>query len=706
MVAFSWLHLTDLHQGMGDQSWLLEEVLRDLHRDLEELHDVSGPWDLVLFTGDLTQRGSAEEFRALDATLTDLREKLARLGSRPVLLAVPGNHDLARPGERALSDPVVRNLVRWVDSRDVHEVFWNEPDSPYRRYVQGSFGAYLDWWGRHDHGFGRTGELRHGLLPGDFSTVIEKDGERLGIVGLNTAFLQLANGVKEGDLALHTRQYRAVCDKGWIDTCDAALLLTHHPPQWLDKESREDHLFGNIAVPGRFAVHLFGHMHEANGSTTSVPGGEARRFWQGTSLFGLEKWGDGRAVERAHGYSAGRISLDGAGATLRFWPRRAQRTLQKVWTVAPDYSFGTLERDQGTRPEPIRRLRPRRSAPPPATATPLPTSQWIPRAPGAPYHPSFYVARPREERQAINSITTDGQATVVWGPSLYGKSMFVHHVLGLLPAETRGKQVRSVHVDLAAFEAARDEAGFLHQLGMHILHAVDKDADLAPWPSGRSRIGFDDLLRDRILPRDGSIFVLFLESLQHLVGEPFGDRVLDLFRSFLQRTAEPWPALRLVVATSSRPAMRSAKSTSPFFNAATLILLGELTLDQSRHLAALYRLEWSDDLVAAARSLVGGHPFLLSLMMHEAKLDQTKPGDFFKPSSDAGRRLRERVRNMLPELDERALKGVRDLLHDRSTPIADDVYLPLRAAGVLERDGDACRFLGKIFEEILEERCE
>src|SRR4051812_400041 len=97
MRSFSWLHFTDLHQGLESQGWLWPGVRDILFADLEQLHRRCGPWDLVLFSGDLTQRGSAEEFTKFNATLDQLFAHLKALGSTPSLLAVPGNHDLIRP---------------------------------------------------------------------------------------------------------------------------------------------------------------------------------------------------------------------------------------------------------------------------------------------------------------------------------------------------------------------------------------------------------------------------------------------------------------------------------------------------------------------------------------------------------------------------------------------------------------------------------
>ena|SRR5579863_8107167 len=98
---FRWLHLTDLHQGIGPDGWQWPIYKDHFFSDLAELHDQAGPWDLIFFTGDLTQSGSADEYTRLDATLGELVDHLNKLGSSPILLAVPGNHDLVRPPRSA-----------------------------------------------------------------------------------------------------------------------------------------------------------------------------------------------------------------------------------------------------------------------------------------------------------------------------------------------------------------------------------------------------------------------------------------------------------------------------------------------------------------------------------------------------------------------------------------------------------------------------
>jgi 3',5'-cyclic AMP phosphodiesterase CpdA len=92
--TFTWLHLTDLHVGMKDQDWMWPRLKERFYQDLSRLHKTSGNWDLVVFSGDLTQRGSREDFDRLDAILADLWRFFEKLGCSPKLIVLPGNHDV------------------------------------------------------------------------------------------------------------------------------------------------------------------------------------------------------------------------------------------------------------------------------------------------------------------------------------------------------------------------------------------------------------------------------------------------------------------------------------------------------------------------------------------------------------------------------------------------------------------------------------
>ena len=193
--TFGWLHLTDLHWGMSSQKGLWPRFGQKFFDDLNRLHDEFGPWDAVFFTGDLTQSGTEEQFDGVDALLEKLWNVFQKRGFHPSLLAVPGNHDLVRP---AADNPEVILLGEWKERPEVQRRFWEDPASPYRTSVSRAFAPYQQWW---DAQTLKPSRVNDGILPGDFSATIENSsGLRIGIVGLNTTFLQLTAGDHKGRL--------------------------------------------------------------------------------------------------------------------------------------------------------------------------------------------------------------------------------------------------------------------------------------------------------------------------------------------------------------------------------------------------------------------------------------------------------------------------------------------------------------------------
>ena len=173
MTQFSWLHLTDLHQGKKELENLWPEMENDFLDDLEKAHQWCGGIDLVLFTGDLTFGGEKAEFELFNNTLNKVWKRLEELGSRPCLLAVPGNHDLKRPSpDNALE---LEALSEWASRPSHQDAFWKGTGQLFP-FVHETFAHYMQWWA--DQPFPRL-PLHSGLLPGDFTATLEKEGVKL-----------------------------------------------------------------------------------------------------------------------------------------------------------------------------------------------------------------------------------------------------------------------------------------------------------------------------------------------------------------------------------------------------------------------------------------------------------------------------------------------------------------------------------------------
>jgi predicted MPP superfamily phosphohydrolase len=332
-------------------------VKEGFFNDLEILHEHSGPWDLVLFTGDLVQSGDADDFRKMEGdVLVPLWDKMRQLGSNPKLLAVPGNHDLVRPATK--KDAAVKCLLEKGAFWKIADEFYEEPVSRYRQIIDSAFANYSRWWEKTPL---KPQKLQGGLLPGEFSVALQLEGFRVGIVGLNTTFLQLARGDYRGQLAWDIRQFNAACTGSpvgdaprWIAQHDFCLLMTHQGRNWLDNRSSKE-VYPEINPAGRFGVHLFGHMHKNIVRGRSLVGGKVSWQWQGNSLFGMGKYGEPPSYARRHGYSAGILQVDGSHrASLRYWPRKANKSNVNGWRFERDGANTVLEdTDGGTPPAEI-----------------------------------------------------------------------------------------------------------------------------------------------------------------------------------------------------------------------------------------------------------------------------------------------------------------------------------------------------------------
>lgn len=362
MAAITWIHLSDFHAGPKGQS-VWHQVETELRPSVEAMAQRVGSPDLILFTGDLANRGLAEEYERVDALLDRVNDWVGR--ELPVV-AVPGNHDVVRSWRHAA-------FKHYETEPDIQKVLWetNEP------VLDNMFPHYVKWAERRVSGsLKKAGWIPHisTRVPGDLSVVVELNGLRLGLVGLNTAWTHLSDG-GEGELQLPLEQFLAALPErpnplDWFQGHDAAFLLTHHPHQWLSTKAQETYLAA-IHLPSRFTLALFGHVHKARTFGVNMSGGKPRVYAQATSLFGLEHYGEA-GESRVMGYSWGCLTTDGE---VRVWPLARVPRGDGSHAFDRDTSFSSEDDDLGgvvlvrahtvdtDRPKP--QTRPKRAVDPP-----------------------------------------------------------------------------------------------------------------------------------------------------------------------------------------------------------------------------------------------------------------------------------------------------------------------------------------------------
>ncbi len=325
-----WLHLSDLHRGCkGEEVWW--QTLSEFRDSIRENYPRCGPIDLILVTGDLAFKGAPDEYAAFDRFLDELRGWLREAGQAvdPLVIPVPGNHDLVRPEGRNRSNlSVLKSFWSNPDDEDLlafKDAIWKEKDVSafdplFKNYSHWLNESVLPVLRR------RLGEdaVHCSHFPGDLSVRLDLPGRPPAtVVGLNSAWMQYTGEDFERKIELFTQQLHCALGaepgRSPLERLDRRLnlLLMHHPPAWLSRASRK-RFEEEIYLPDRFLLCLHGHMHKARSQAVAVSGDDIRYQFQSPSLFGLEDYGTAKE-SRAMGYVWG--ALDAAG-TVRMWPLR------------------------------------------------------------------------------------------------------------------------------------------------------------------------------------------------------------------------------------------------------------------------------------------------------------------------------------------------------------------------------------------------
>ncbi|UQA55667.1 metallophosphoesterase [Polyangium aurulentum] len=308
----------------GGSRLLEAEVREELERDLRALHAEAGPWDFVAITGDVTASGLPKEFAVVDTFLEWLRGFLGGLGSNPVVLAVPGNHDALSPRVDTFKliwrNPEFRNAYRASRGDSMPEI---------RRAVATAFHSFGSWYRSHAPPLLHLTHVRP-KIPGDLAYVVEKEGRRLGVLGLNSAYAQLGPGDWLGQLDVDARFAREALE-ALAEQDEPWLLLTHHPPAWLLEDTRQELA---ALLSKRTALHLCGQAFPSwldADAEIGTPTIQALRL-------GYMSTGTLHA-----GYCAG--SADFETGQFRIWPRRFVPSAAGKLVATPDQERFDLSPD-------------------------------------------------------------------------------------------------------------------------------------------------------------------------------------------------------------------------------------------------------------------------------------------------------------------------------------------------------------------------
>lgn len=323
MKKIAYIHFSDLHIGQKYANQYLSNakdiVLQDLDFILKELKAL----DVVFFTGDMVQSGIESEYAEFMEWFSSIKECIYGHGYDPFYFFVPGNHDLERTSDTKSSTHKMLKTSWLTDDELRNELIW-ESGNEYNQYCRDRFSSYSSFINSFYENNRKPPVYMTGVIPGDFYAEIEVGESKLGVLGLNSSFLQVDGDDYRKKLGIYHSQINAIFEKAdyikRIKDCDMALLMTHHEPDWYEDNSKSDYDV-NIMSSGKFAEHLCGHNHVPKARMTSYNYGTTRNLSLGPSLFGVEL--KNKEYERIHGYHAGEYLIEGNSIKKRFYPRLA-----------------------------------------------------------------------------------------------------------------------------------------------------------------------------------------------------------------------------------------------------------------------------------------------------------------------------------------------------------------------------------------------
>ena len=283
-MAFRWIHLSDFHFTTGDP-YAPNTVLTPLLTEISRRREKEGfQADALFVTGDIADKGKAEEYQ----NATDFFNKLLTAAAldKSCLYIAPGNHDV----DMDVCDGLLRSL-----QSETASVKYFAPDK--RKYHYNKFKAFEEWYDTYFKGV-RNCPKDNTCYP---VQTFMKEGKNIAVLAINTALFSYPDDKDHNALWIGRRNLdAAVQQPAWL-SANLRFVLLHHPLDWLhDQESSQ--IKATLQADADFILR--GHLHKNevdlvvnnHGSAFQLAAGACyqTREFPNTALFGTLHFDDGQ----------------------------------------------------------------------------------------------------------------------------------------------------------------------------------------------------------------------------------------------------------------------------------------------------------------------------------------------------------------------------------------------------------------------------
>lgn len=309
----------------------------------------------------------------------------------------------------------------------------------------------------------------------------------------------------------------------------------------------------------------------------------------------------------------------------------------------------------------------------------------------------FYIERPPIESRCYEAIDRPGALIRIKAPRQMGKTSLMARILH--HAEQQNSTTLALSFQLANKRVFANSDKFLQwfcasvaqELGM--LEQLTKCWELA------EIIGSNQCCKaffeQYVLPEIPNSLTLGLDEVDRVFESPeIADDFFGLLRALHEeaKRRDIWKKFRLIVVHSTEVYIPLDINKSPF-NVGLPIELPEFNSQQLQELAIRHGLNWHQEKIEKLMDLVGGHPYLVRLVMyHIARQDVTLEQILVEGATEAGifsDHLRRHLWNLekYPELFT-AMKEV--VSNEKGVRLRSEQAFKLNSMGLVKLDGNNC----------------
>ena len=271
----SWVHLSDFHSGknLTAQRHQYKYVIDHLR----SLSDSGVQFNFLFVTGDIANRGKAEEYEYYNEHFI-----------RPIKNTFPGIQYFSIPGNHDLDHDQAPYVYREIIRRRAEYFFYPDNNGVRcRKEIIPRFSSYI----KHDLSEFTYIDGNHWLesINGSVAHRCSIDGQEIGILGVNTAWFSDIDvpSCKTDCDRFEITPGKMLVEQGLaeLSDCDFVIVLGHHPIDWFVRKevSAIRTLFGKHNV-----LYLHGHLHKTMSNLDEGAGYNFRVMQSGAAFQAAE----------------------------------------------------------------------------------------------------------------------------------------------------------------------------------------------------------------------------------------------------------------------------------------------------------------------------------------------------------------------------------------------------------------------------------